>query len=263
MAASDHKRGSSRGKFCGVPGCDHNDYQKVCKPTWSSLRYPQTQFSKTLLKTFVVRRSYEAHHLLCVSQVGKVIVDGTEKSGLKSIIDETDWCINAKVNMLAMPMWGHTIMWYCDGFKGIVPSTLPSVGSVLTDRLQAPPFKDLPQHNYGHAGRDVATSYNKEVEERLQRVVNAIEKSKLDHKEKADKLESLLDSMADFMRTSLKNRGLRSGGTHTCWMESSPQWYAPFSMAQTPRPIPHPKDLGEEMIQKIKKLAEALWKLNG
>lgn len=260
MAASDHKRGSSRGKFCGVPGCDHNDYRRVCKPAWSNLTYPQMQFSRQTKQVYVVRRSYEAHHLLCVSQIGKVIVDGTEKSGLKSIVDQTEWCINAKVNMLALPMWGHTIMWYCNGFSSIVSSSLPRIASILTDRRKTPPFEDLPQHNFGHSGRDVTTSYNKEVEERLQKVINAIEKSKLEHDDKAGKLESLLNSMADFMRTNLKNRGMRSGGTHSCWMDSKPQWYAPFSMAQSPRPIPHPKDTGEEMIQKVKRLAEALWR---
>ena len=44
--AADHKRGSVLGKFCAVPGCDHNDYRAVCKPPWSSITYPQLNFMK-------------------------------------------------------------------------------------------------------------------------------------------------------------------------------------------------------------------------
>src|ERR1700686_2189394 len=112
MAASDHKRGSTLGKFCGVPGCDHNDYRRVCKPAWSNLSYPQLNYSKETKVFYAVRRSYEAHHLLCVSQVGSVIIGGpNNKTGIESIVNETNWCINKKENMLGMPMWGHTIMW--------------------------------------------------------------------------------------------------------------------------------------------------------
>jgi hypothetical protein len=259
MAASDHKELEPFGKFCGVPGCKHNDYQKVCKPTWSSLKYPQRQFNKETQKPYTIQKSYEAHHLLCVAQINGVVIAEGQERGLGEIVSATEWCINKKENMLGMPMWGHTVMWYCNGFKSIVKSTLGQVGAVLSERTKAPPFKDLPQHNFGHSGRTLPTSYNREVGARLLRIINAIEKSKSEHTEKIAELISQLNATSELMRTTLKERGVRSGGTHTCWLNSPPLWYAPFSMAQTARPIPHPKDGGEEMIWKIQNLAKALW----
>src|SRR5262245_53019212 len=113
-------------KFCAVKGqpCTHNgapgnDYRKVCKPAWSNLTYAQKYVDKDTGVNDPRPRSYEAHHILCLAQVKKVIVKESEKNDFTDIVDSTEWCINDKRNMIALPMWGHTIMWYCNSFSSI------------------------------------------------------------------------------------------------------------------------------------------------
>ena len=68
--------------------------------------------------------------------------------------------------------------------------------------------------------------------------------------------------MADDMRELLKDRGKRRGckkgaaGTHDAWMNPADNWYEPFSMAEVAKKLPKPK-----MVEKIVKLAQALWRI--
>lgn len=260
MAGDDHKRGASRGQFCGTAGtpCEcpkANNYRTVCTPYWDGQKYPQIgAFKKT------IQRGYEAHHLLCVSQVEKVIVQEGQKNDFTGIVEETEWCINDKSNMVALPMWGHTIMWYCNQFAGITPAGMKNVLSLITGNTAAPDWQNLPQHNYGHSGRDVASSYNKEVEMRLQRVVNAIEKSKKEHKDKVGTLQTALTKLSGWFESELKNRGIRGGGTHTNWVNgaANPMWYLPFAMCAQPYPMPYPGNLNSAMAQRIVRIASLL-----
>lgn len=280
---NNHKRGESRLHFCGVPGkpCDHpsgpgNNYYTVCEPGWSSLTYAQ-QLTTVNPATGVasvgaVRKSYEAHHLLCVSEVKKAIITTTEKDAdfadLNSIVANTEWCINAKNNMLALPMWGHTIMWYCNDFSGVSSGNEAGLFQTLGSRLIRPPFKDWPQHNYGHTGRTVDTSYNKEVEVELAKVLDAVDKAADEHENKAiEALQGKLNSLSKKMRAALKSRGTRGfGGTHLAWQTGlqnpNSAWYEPFSMAQTPTPMTFPaSNTGDGMARKLVRLAQAFWKL--
>ena len=92
MAATGHKQPSDRVEFCRAPNCKQDDYRGVCKVDWK----------------------FEAHHILCVAQVGKTIV--TNNPDLEKIINESQWCINSAVNMLALPIWGSTVLHYSHDF---------------------------------------------------------------------------------------------------------------------------------------------------
>lgn len=274
-----HKRGESRNHFCGVPGqpCDHpsgpgNNYYTVCAPSWAALTYAQ-QYTSVNQATGVatqgaIRRSCEAHHLLCVSEVKKVIVKKTEQTDLESIVGETHWCINSGNNMLAMPMWGHTIMWYCNDLSDVAGGDEAGLFGALGSRLIRPPFKDWPQHNYGHTGRTVDTSYNKEVEAELTQVLEGVEEAAEEHENKAiEALQGKLNSLSKKMRAQLKSRGIRGfGGTHLAWQTGLQNpisaWYEPFSMAQVPTPMTFPaSNTGDGTARKLVRLAQAFWKL--
>jgi hypothetical protein len=213
-------------------------------------------------------RSYEAHHILCLAQVKKVIVKQSEKNDFTDIVDSTEWCINDKHNMIALPMWGHTITWYCNSFLSIAQkSTVGRIADTTGDKLKIPPFKNLPQHNYGHSGEDVETSYNREVEARLEGVVDAVEEAKDKHlTEQIATLQSKLNTLSDEFRKKLKKR---APNTHEAWLKGRAQpndpacdWYTSFSMAKVARPMTFPGgSVDSEMAQKILRLADALWKM--
>jgi hypothetical protein len=270
-----HKRGESLKHFCGVPGkpCEHpggpgNNYYTICAPGWAALTYAQ-QYTAPGASTPDARpKSYEAHHLLCVSEVKKAVVKKAKDTDLESIVKETHWCINAKTNMLAMPMWGHTIMWYCNDFSNVSSDNEAGLFQALGDRLIRPPFKDWPQHNYGHSGAEPETSYNKEVEAEMAQVLEGVEEAKEEHENKAiDALQGKLNSLSKKMRAKLKSRGTRGfGGTHLAWQTGlqnpASSWYEPFSMAQKPTPMTFPaSNTGDGMARKLTRLAEAFWKL--
>jgi|SRR5215831_9422530 len=262
--------------FCAVPGepckpCGNN-YRKVCKPPWSNLEFAQrfTETDKaTGIKTITAReRSYEAHHILCLAQVKKVIVKESEKNDFTDIVDSTKWCINAKRNMIALPMWGHTITWYCNSFSSIArKSTFGRIADTTGDKLKIPPFKNLPQHNYGHSGRTTSTSYNREVEDRLGTVVEAVEEAKDKHlTEQIATLQDKLNTLSDEFRDKLKGR---APDTHAAWLKGRAHpndpicdWYKSFSMAEEARPMTFPGgSVDSEMGQKIQRLAQALWNM--
>jgi len=276
---SKHKRGESRNHFCGVPGkpCEHPDgpgtnYSTICEPGWAALTYAQkfTSVDKVTgaLTQGAVRKSYEAHHILCVSEVKKGIVKKTENTDLEDIVGDTKWCINTKNNMVALPMWGHTIMWYSNNFSGIAAGNHSGLFQSLSARLIRPPFKDWPQHNYGHTGRTPDTSYNKEIESELAKVLEGVEEAKEEHRNAAiEALQGKLNSLSKKMRGQLKQRGTRGfGGTHRAWQTGlqnpTSNWYEPFSMAQTPTPMTFPASNNDDtMAGKLIRLAQAFWKL--
>ncbi len=244
MPVKGHQQTSDRIEFCRVPKCKQTDYRAVSgKVTWKS----------------------EAHHILCVAQVNKV-VSGVKKE-VKKVIDESKWCINANVNMIALPIWGTTVLYYCDDFSSIKKNAVKvlkqefNTGDLRESETKRPPFENLPQHNYGHSGKTVATSYNKEVEAKLRAWLAKVKVKVAAHKINGDGVQRDLNRMSRELRRTLRNRGKRKGctkgqvGTHDAWKNPSATWYKPFSMAQTPTKLPSPK-----LVEKVVKIAKALWR---
>jgi hypothetical protein len=246
-----HKRGSSKEKFCAIPGqpCDcPNNYRDNCKPpdNWK----PEFDFTRKIwraLKTYTFDKTYEAHHLLCVSSVSTTLV---ENDNIDSIIRETEWCINNKDNMFGMPLWGHTVKYYC------------GIGSAAADiEPAAPPFANIPQHDWDH---NSALGYTQEVTKAMKGLAGKIEKS--EHDFKGNALQGKLNTIAQRYMTILKNRGSsRNGGTHNAWLQGRKdpdlRWYEPFSMASTGNltakgfPV---RDFNEKVIAWIDRLASAI-----
>jgi hypothetical protein len=242
-ASKGHKQTSERVEFCRVPDCKQTEYRDVCPVDW---------------------KPNEAHHLLCVAQVNKIIAP--KKKEVKQVIDESQWCINSEVNMIALPLWGTTVMHYCNEFaditRGSVKALLKGIaGDLLSSETAEPPFVNLPQHNYSHSGKTIASSWNKEIEAMLNRWIANVQADIKDHEITGNDIHDKLNSMARDMRKKLKARGRRRGsttgkiGTHQAWLKPDPTcWYKPFSMAEVPKPMPFPK-----RNQKILSLAQALW----
>jgi len=199
-----------------------------------------------------------------VAQVNKVVT--SKKKEIQQVIDESKWCINSKKNMIALPLWGTTVMYYCNNMSGIVSGDQAGLlkgiaGNLLSSVATPPPFKNLPQHNYGHSGSTIVSSYNKEIEQKLKDWIATIDVRIKQHSITGNDIHDELNSMSEEMEGELKTRGgTRIGsatgiaGTHDAWTNPSSTWYSPFSMAQVPKPLPFPK-----MILKIVKLAQALW----
>lgn len=241
-AATGHKQTSDRIEFCRVPDCKQTEYRDVCPVPWKS----------------------EAHHILCVAQVNAAVV--SKKPEVQKVIDESKWCINSKVNMVALPLWGTTVMYYCANFASVTPSDLAGLksgisGGLLTSTTGVPPFANLPQHNYGHSGKTAAASYNLEIKKKLEDWITQITVDIKSHSITGDDVGDDLNEKAGEMRTELATRGRRVGstngavGTHEAWLNPGPAWYLPFSMAKVPKPLPFPK-----MILKVIKIAQVLWR---
>jgi hypothetical protein len=170
----------------------------------------------------VFNKKYEAHHIVCVAPATELLLGREEIEGA---IKQTEWCINNEDNMMAMPLWGHTVKWYC--------KVTALGGSVVgSSALAAPPFANIPQHDIDHNSKE---GYTWEIEEQCKKVGKKVEK--VDHQLQGDALQGALKKMSGDFRAELKRRGSeRKGGTHKAWTlaqkpTSDPHWYEPFSMA--------------------------------
>ena len=204
MAQDRHSEEYKNDKFCGRVPCEHSDYIKCCSPGWSA----QTFFQRGA-KGSVIPKKYEAHHLLCWSCV--IAAFFTDPKA-KAILKGTDWCVNRKTNMIALPLWGHTVKWYLDSD-------------------QAPPFANLPQHDWDH---NCALGYTAEVDKELKRFARDLKDAKAAHELPEPKdIAGALKSTSGRYRATVRARGIRSGGTHASFLGggSTPGWYLPFSMA--------------------------------
>ncbi|MBU3002765.1 hypothetical protein [Paraglaciecola arctica] len=303
-----HRRGSTTNEFCSVAatgkcGCG-NDYFKACEgeatgwgnyPQKYSVRNASTKLIESLRKN---QRSFEAHHALPVACISKVILAWDEKANSSpSVISGTKWCINTEKNMIAMPMWGHTIMWYTDNFSAVSDEVIEeilsknegsignkalsklsaearkSLSNMLTDAGDtAPAFKDLPQHNYSHTGRSAKSGYNQEVIGALKNVVANVTAAKDKHEtDKIDAIKDKLDKLSETMKKKLKKRAVsrKYSSTHEAWKggmkgaeddPNSNHWYLNFSMAERPTKMTFP--LGKasgSMASKISGLARSMW----
>jgi len=256
MAESKHKkRGKKWDKFCTVPTRNRcecgNDYIKGCDPKWKS----GFQFLTGKLQEGVYStrpKNYEAHHIMCVGSVEKGLqAEATEKQ-FKPILEKEEWCVNDRSNMLAMPVWGHTVKHYCQ---------ITSIaGGMLDIAPLPPPFADLPQHDRDHNGD---LSYKFEVDAEIKKIQAQIEKSP--HDVKAGSIVAKLNSLSSQYRSTLKDRGTRRGGTHKCWQDGKSGkdklWFLPFSMASTAGAMERafPSATFDERVKKwIEKIRKAL-----
>ena len=237
---SNHEEGTQLGKFCALrkPPCgcsENNNYQTNCKPSgWKRGLWPGA------------RISYEAHHCLCVASVNSQIVSN-EKCDISPVVRETQWCVNNKDNMLAMPLFAHTIAYYCKADMNVAEKLLKK-GAKLDEAIdvekEAPEFENIPMHDIDHMGKLGYKDY--EVDEYLKLVAALIEQSKEKHKKKVEELKGELNDAAEYFKNELNRRGNREEGTHECWrkgMEGKSDWYRPFSMAmdghETKRSFPY------------------------
>jgi hypothetical protein len=207
VAQDRHSEKYQNNKFCGRVPCDHHDYIKICNPGWpnpSLWQYAQRK------KGGAITRTYEAHHILCWSPVANVLLTPDAQPLLK----DTEWCINNAKNMMALPLWGHTVKWYA-----------------LTGELAAPAFSSLPQHNFDH---NCKAGYTAEVVDELKQIVKNLQNKQKQHQLPDSKtIAGLLDAKSAKFKALLLARGSRVRGTHLGWRygESVPLWYLPFSMA--------------------------------
>lgn len=248
MAKKKHKRGLAKNNFCGVPGdsptackCG-NDYIGVCKPHWANFTFMRL-VKRKILPAYVFGKKYEAHHILCVSPVaGEIIAN----DAIDSVIAETVWCINNKTNMMAMPLWGHTVRWYC------------SAGLGVDANIGAPDFMDIPQHDWDHNSKK---GYTWEIETVLKDIAEVIKDA--GHEVKPQDISTALTNQSKEFARTLNSRGKRRGGTHKAWQGGGQEkkWYEPFSMASsaalTAKGFPA-KSFDEKMLKWIKKIATGM-----
>jgi len=268
-----HSKGVKKDEFCALrkDDCGHNKYQENCRPSEDWPKYPQefTGSIKDKAKKVIGkfkdsrRRSYEAHHAVCVASVTGIIAEDTE---IESVVRNTQWCVNYKPNMIALPMWAQSIQWYCYLSRAhLLKAEILSDdigGGYKATPAPAPPFRNLPQHDYDH-GR-----YITEVDTELKEIVKEVKKLAGKHEEQKKKLKDELDNLVGRFKTELQTRGLRTGGTHAAWNLGmnfpDSDWYMPFSMAKDSeveaRPFPANGLLdGSVMAEKIMSVAQSYW----
>jgi len=220
VAEGKHERGSEKEKFCGIPGSPKckcgEDYRGNCEPGWVNHTFPRLVRQKT--KKFTFAKEFEAHHVLCVSCVSEGIIAA---EGIDAVVRGTVWCINRKKNMLAMPLWGHTVKWYCD---------ITEDGGEVDTTAKSPPFRNIPQHDFDH---NCNNGYTHEVLECCKGLAKKVEDK--GHDASKANLAGTLDGLSDHWVGELKARGRRNGGTHKSWKAAQDstgnEWCKPFSMA--------------------------------
>jgi len=176
-----------------------------------------------------------------------------KKRAIAPIVKQTQWCINAKRNMLAMPLWGHTVRHYCTLEAGI------KFSDRIRKRKGAPKFQNIPQHDYDHNSQG---GYKSEVDTELDNLAQQIEGQKANHKAAVKSLRGELNTLSTDFRSSLRGKGRRSGGTHQAWLAGKNHtlatWYEPFSMSKKPEPRAFPGVPGDTKLEdKIKALVKA------
>ena len=228
-----HKARDYNIQFCTVPSeskctdcTETKNYREVCKPGWGGFT-----FERLIKGESAPGKQYEAHHIVCVSPATAELLGNPKVRGP---VEATKWCINNGVNMMAMPVWGHTVKWYC---------SFNSVAGVIKAAFRQdpgePPFKNIPAHDIDH---NIEGGYTHEIRDDLKRIAKEIEKK--GHQMEGQPLVTALNNLANRYEKILVSgegaRGGRKGGTHKGWElgakePSDPQWLHPFSMAKTPR----------------------------
>lgn len=199
-------------KFCTDKVCrceTKNNYQSCCDAVKEAWKIEQGEHGK--------RFGMEAHHILCVESVNQRPT-GKNAERLQQILDQTGWCINAKLNMVALPKFGHTLKWYT--VRGI---------------RNPPSWKNLPQHDIHHNNKG---GYRHEVSQDIRELWSKLTRQ-IDEKNcelKPETIASMLNDLSMKWDKALKKRGNREDGTHTAWNRAKSDngyagWILPFSMA--------------------------------
>jgi len=263
-----HGKGAKVKKFCALrkDTCPcGNKYKDVLKASGTTFTFPQQKMNrvknaagayiKDALGKFVKEpktseMSQEAHHIVCVASATQLLAKNEE---IRPVVKESVYCINKSVNMIALPRFAHTVHWYTTSRRR---GTIKWVNGRATF-TDAPPFKNLPNHNYDH------DKYIDELEIDLNTLKGQVEEA--GHNYDPAELANKLVGYSGSYRTKLKTRGIRRGGTHECWMAGmhgeDPHWYEPFSMASdgdvTEKAFPG-RTFDEEVERKLEKLRSAI-----
>ncbi|MET0391344.1 MAG: hypothetical protein ABW321_35550 [Polyangiales bacterium] len=254
-ASSDkHSEGLKVGKFCSERSEKCTCGNRYKSPCTSQM----TQWSKTTKSLGLKRTDWklpklvgrddrlqqwggQAHHTLCVASVtGKI----TAQPELEPTLNVTEWCVNHKENMLALPIWPLTVRWY---------STMRLENSEVVHGFKArtvaqtPPFVGLAQHDYDH------NLYNRDVDSAMKEIADDAKKQGDKHEETAATIKAKLDSSRDAFKGTLQGRT-----TDEAWFQGlngTETWWEEFSMvgaAGVERAFPSREDsTWSEMIQKM------------
>ena len=127
----EHSEGIVVDQFCAlrtescpyVEACGRN-YKKDCKPKWAYMDLKKVNamlvagrrnYKELVVGPDEAKAGYQAHHILCVASVTKYLGEkGKKIKKIRKIVKQTDWCINDKRNMIALPCFGQTVQWYWD-----------------------------------------------------------------------------------------------------------------------------------------------------
>lgn len=256
MSGSEqHSKGTKINKFCSLrkTTCPcGNKYKAPCKAVaagWEVQAAGSSKYAQRYMAS-ARRRSHEAHHIACVASVTQMVLKMVDMD-LRPIVSNTKWCVNVEDNMIALPLWPHTLQWYCTKMGGIRKKKR---GGKWSASVSAPPFKDLAQHDYDHF------PYLEEVAQSLDPIPDGVEKAKEKHKDPTDLLAKKLNGVISKHKPDLKGRG-----THAAWQRgmNTPNgtWYKAFSMSKSnPTARSFPK-AGNELGEKLAALIEAISKL--
>lgn len=179
---------------------------------------------------------HEAHHILSVSCVnGYGDLDEDQKKVVERCCHETDWNINNANNLIALPLFGHTLKWY-----------------VIDENTDPPEWKDLPQHDWDH---NSAKGYCADVKKAVLDFYGKLELQVEGHTVTAKSIRDDLIGMENDWRAEIKERG---EGTHDAWgnMAVQANWYEPFSMAAKGNATYRPPLRIENKIKRLKELLE-------
>lgn len=147
--------------------------------------------------------------------------------------------------MVALPLWGHTIKWYCDFSAATI-----AIGG---GKKHAPIFQNKPQHDYDHP------AYIEELATALRGIVQELKMK--EHDKTSDQLLADMNYLTTRFRKALTTRGIRSEGTHQAWQDgkTNENWFLPFSMATaalaTQRGYPN-LDFNEMILEKLTALVD-------
>jgi hypothetical protein len=257
MAKQEHDPIGPVNEFCpdrGTPCECGNHYQKNCVPDWAGEGKGFDRFRFAIGKTGGTS-GWEAHHVLSVSCVNWKPKDPDQSEALMRALHETKWCINNPDNMIGMPLWGHTIMYY-------VQVSASDAEDNLWEEDTPPGWANIPQHDFEH---NTQGGYCTEVKDDIKDLWNEVGKAADEaHPDVKTGLQDRLNALSKKWFTELKKRGTRMNGrgTHESWKmgtkEPTSDWYYPFSMANDAHVVKRNMPFNKKLQNKIRKIQKAL-----
>lgn len=149
----------------------------------------------------------EAHHVLSVSCVnGYVDYNDKVRDYIERCYRETEWCINQKPNLIALPKW-PTYCWEA-GSRSL----------------------DLPCHDWDHYR---CMKYCWEVKQDLKTVIwDELNEAEEPHNAKGKSLQKHFVKLEKKWKKEIRRRGRRNKGTEHSWKHKATDthWWWPFSM---------------------------------